>query len=264
MTGATTLRSMKRDAVIVAALLVAGATNRTAQASDLYGSRSSMEHQHSIAVDLDYSFAQTASQVERDVASGQLVAVSPNADLRLMGVSFPYAQPEVRKFIERLAAEYHIATGLELVVTSLTRPISQQPDNASPLSVHPAGMAVDLRIPPNKPAIVWLTQRLLELEEEGVLDVTLERRPPHMHVAVFPEGFTAYVARMDSLAAQRNAQRVIQVVATSVTAQGNDTHRASGGWLFAALAGGMVVSLVVAASRRSAQAFARLGIKDRR
>src|SRR5687767_6670399 len=134
---------MKRYAVIVAALVV-GATGR-AEASDLYGSRLSMEKQHSVAVELDYSFAETASQVESDVASGELEPVAPNADFEMVGVSFPYAQPEVRLFIERLAAEYHAATGFLLVVRSLTGPVSQQPGNASHLSVNPPGWGVALR-----------------------------------------------------------------------------------------------------------------------
>lgn len=256
---------MKRHAVIVAALLVAGATSRTAQASDLYGSRMSMEKQHSVAVDLDYRFAQTAWQVEQVVEAGQLEEVLPNADFQLVGVSFPYSQPEVHQFIARLASEYHVATGLLLVVTSLTRPVSEQPSNASPLSVHPAGMAVDLRIPSNKQAILWLKDRLLELEEEGVLDVTLERRPPHFHVAVFPAGFTAYVARVDSLTAQRVAQRAVRIEVSEVRAdQSERTTHASAEWLFAALAGGMIVSFVVAFSRRSTQRMAQLKVTRRR
>ncbi len=261
MTGGTSLRDMKRYAVIVAAL-VAGATGR-AEASDLYGSRLSMEKQHSVAVELDYSFAETASQVESDVASGELEPVAPNADFEMVGVSFPYAQPEVRQFIERLAAEYHAATGFMLVVTSLTRPLSQQPANASPLSVHPAGMAVDLRIPSNRAARAWLSQRLLELEENALLDVTLERNPPHLHVAVYPAAFAAYTARQDSLVAQRVAQRTVHVVASEVRAQTQQASRASADWLFAALSGGVLLSFVAAALRRRSAQPARLRIKRR-
>jgi hypothetical protein len=254
---------MKRYAVIVAALLVAGATGRTAEASDLYGSRLSMEKQHSVAVDLDYTFAQTASQVESDVAKGELEPVTPNADFEMVGVSFPYALPEVRQFIERLAAEYHAATGFMLVVTSLTRPVSQQPSNASPLSVHPAGMAVDLRIPATRAARNWLSQRLLDLEEDAVLDVTLERKPPHLHVAVFPAAFAEYAARQDSLVARRVARRTIHIVAAEVRAETQRASHASAEWLFAALSGGMLLSFVAAAIRRRAARPAQLRIRRR-
>jgi hypothetical protein len=264
VTGATTLRSMRLNAVIVAALLVAGATGRTAEASDLHGSRDSMEKQHSVAVELDYSFALTASQVEEVVASGVLEPVTPNADFEMSGVSFPYAQHEVRQFIERLAAEYHAASGDLLVVTSLTRPVSQQPSNASPLSVHPAGMAVDLRIPSNRAARSWLSQRLLELEEELVLDVTLERKPAHLHVAVYPAAFANYAARQDSLVAQRVARRTVRIVAVEARPQTQHASRASSEWLFAALAGGMLLSFATAAfHRRSALQPFLLRIKRR-
>jgi uncharacterized protein DUF5715 len=255
---------MKRHAFMVAALLVAGAAGQPALASDLFGSRDSMEKQHAVAVDLDYDFAMTASQVAEVVASGELEEVVPNGDFEFSGVSFPYAQPEVRAFIERLASEYHVATGLLLVVTSLTRPISEQPSNASPLSVHPAGMAVDLRIPSKRSARSWLSQRLLAFENDGVLDVTLERKPAHLHVAVYPTAFDSYTAREDSLIAQRNAHHAVRVVVKEVVpAPVAVTSHASANWLFAALTGGMLLSFVVAFSRKSAKAFAQLRIRRR-
>ena len=254
---------MKRHAVIVAALLVAGATGQPAYASDLFGSRDSMEKQHAVAVDLDYDFALTASQVAEVVASGELVEVVANSDFELSGVSFPYAQPEVRNFIERLASEYHVATGMLLVVTSLVRPVSEQPSNASPLSVHPAGMAVDLHIPSSRKARAWLSQRLLDFENVGVLDVTLERKPAHLHVAVFPTAFDSYTAREDSLVVQRNAYHAIQVVAKEVPTPVATTSHASADWLFAAVTAGMLLSFVAAFSRKSAHAFAQLRIHRR-
>jgi hypothetical protein len=248
---------------MVAALLFAGATTRSAYASDLYGSRGSMEKQHSVAVDLDYQFALTASQVEKAVESGQLEKVLPNADFQMSGVSFPYAQSAVRMFIERLAAEYHFATGTPLIVTSLTRPESEQPSNASPLSVHPAGMAVDFRLPAQRAARVWLSHRLLALEAEGLLDVTQERRPPHLHVAVFPAAFTAYAARVDSLAAERVTQPAPPIMVIEIPAPAPEVSHASAHWLFASLAGGMLVSLLVAYRRRTSPRLAQLRIKRR-
>jgi hypothetical protein len=52
----------------------------------------------------------------------------------------------VQTFVERLSSQYHNACGERLVVTSLTRPASEQPRNASDRSVHPTGMAIDLRL----------------------------------------------------------------------------------------------------------------------
>jgi LysM repeat protein len=117
-----------------------------------------------------------------------------NADYELAAVSHPYARPAVKLFVERLSAQYRSACGEKLVVTSLTRPVQQQPRNASDLSVHPAGMAVDMRISRKRSCVRWLEKTLLSLEKQGVLDVTRERRPPHYHVALFPQPYTRYVA----------------------------------------------------------------------
>ncbi|HEX6575310.1 MAG TPA: DUF5715 family protein [Gemmatimonadaceae bacterium] len=186
---------MRHFRLFAAGLLTAATTIPfRADAGTLRGSPSSMEQQHEVAVDEDLSFAEEASQIESLVDSGQLVPVKGNRDYALSGVSFPYARPEVLLFIERLAAQYHADIGSRLVVTSLTRPESLQPKNAHRLSVHPAGMAVDFRIP-SKQGQAWLEKALLGLENSGVLDVTREKHPPHYHVAVFPAEYKAYALK---------------------------------------------------------------------
>jgi len=95
--------------------------------------------------------------------------------------------------VERLGAQYRQACGEELVVTSMTRPLSEQPRNASILSVHPTGMAVDFRTSTNSVCRHWLESTLLYLETAGVLEATRERRPSHYHVAVFPDLYADYV-----------------------------------------------------------------------
>jgi hypothetical protein len=57
-------------------------------------------------------------------------------------------------------------------------------------------MALDLRRPAAGACRRWLESTLLYLEEKKVLDATLERRPPHYHVAVFPDDYVAYVSRI--------------------------------------------------------------------
>jgi nucleoid-associated protein YgaU len=102
----------------------------------------------------------------------------------------------VKIFVGRLAAQYLAACGEPLIVTSLTRPTSLQPANASPRSVHPTGMAVDFRAPATPACRRWLESTLLALERRRVLDATLERAPLHFHVAVFPSEYLAYVASL--------------------------------------------------------------------
>lgn len=151
-----------------------------------------MLRQNQIAKAEDYSFLRTPVQVRRFVDDGRLVAVHGNENFQLANVSYPYARPVVQAFVERLAEQYRGSCGERLVVTSLTRPTVKQPRNASPLSVHPAGMAVDLRVSQRSSCRTWLTDHLLGLEKQGLIDVTLEKRPPHYHIAVFPGAYADY------------------------------------------------------------------------
>lgn len=160
----------------------------------LKGSPASIERQHALAVAAGYPFVVDGKEIGELVEAEALVELTGNRDYALHeGVSSVVARPEMRLFIERLAAQYRKATGERLVVTSLTRPKSKQPRNSHPLSVHPAGIAVDLRISQHPGAREWLESALLALEERGVLDVTRERMPPHYHVALFPEAYAAHV-----------------------------------------------------------------------
>lgn len=163
-----------------------------------------MQRQNGIARNHDYSFLRTSGQVERFVGLGLLVKLAGNADYELARVSFPYARPGVKTFVERLASQYRAACGEKLVVTSLTRPEARQPRNASDLSVHPAGMAVDLRVSRRAECRKWLESTLLSLEKRNVIDATRERYPPHYHVAVFPDRYERYVAALT----ERNSTRL--------------------------------------------------------
>jgi hypothetical protein len=171
----------------------------TAEAAELRGSLSSMRKQHQIAASNDYAFVATSRQVSAEVENGDLEPVVSTEDYVLHDVSFPYARPEVKLFIERLGAQYHDELGSAMVVTSLLRPTRSQPSNAHRLSVHPAGMAVDLRVPADATQRGWLERTLLALESSGVLDVTREHNPPHYHVAIYPAAYRAYVAKLDSV-----------------------------------------------------------------
>jgi LysM repeat protein len=179
---------------LTAALLTAALATMASQAGaqTLTGSRTSMERQHQVAVSHGYVFAKTASTVNKLVEQGDLLRVQPTRHFELHNVSFPYAKAPVKLFIEQLSAQYVAACGEKLTVTSLTRPLDRQPGNAADDSVHPTGMAVDLRIPPAGKCRSWLERQLLSLESAEVLDVTRERNPPHYHVAVYPEPYRQF------------------------------------------------------------------------
>ena len=167
-----------------------------AEAAGLRGTTSSLDRQNAQARDHDFTFVKTKSQLQYFVNNGWLVPVSSNHVYFLKGVSFPYARPQVKLFIERLGRQYSAACGEKLGVTSLTRPRNYQPRNASPRSVHPTGMALDLRRPSNRGCRAWLERVLLSLEQQGVIEATYERRPPHYHIAVYPQPYQRYVERM--------------------------------------------------------------------
>jgi len=181
-------------------LLLALAFPGSLRAQSLRGSPSSLDRQNAVARANDFTFIRSAASVRTFAKNGWLVRVRPNRDFILHGVSFPYARPDVAVFITRLAAEYHAACGEQLVVTSLTRPTSRQPRNASSRSVHPTGMAADIRYSPSRTCRRWLERVLLSLERTGVIEATREHYPAHYHVAVFPRRYGAYVASLEARA----------------------------------------------------------------
>ena len=186
-----------RSAIIILAFGFAALTNASTEAlaQSLKGSRASLDLQNRIAKEHDFTFTRSTAEVKRFVSSGYLVPVRSNGDYHVKRISHPYARPEVALFIERLGRQYRAACGEQLVITSLTRPTNRQPRNASARSVHPTGMAMDVRRSTNRRCRSWLERNLLQLEGAGVIEATRENRPPHYHIAVFPRQYASYVER---------------------------------------------------------------------
>jgi hypothetical protein len=178
--------------VVLALTCVSVAFDR-AEAQSLGGSSGSLNRQNRVARQHDFTYLTTPAQLRRFVDAGYLVRIRDGRDHLLRGVAFPYARPEVGLFISRLGRQYRRACGEQLVVTSLTRPRTRQPRNASPRSVHPTGMAIDIRRSRSRACRSWLEDTLLTLEGRGVLEALRESRPPHYHVAVFPTQYASYV-----------------------------------------------------------------------
>lgn len=169
-----------------------------AYAQSLRGSTSSMDRQVRMAEVHDYTYIETPARVHFFADQGWLVPIKAGRNHSLHAVSFPYARPEVQVFIERLSRQYRSACDEQLVVTSLTRPQNRQPRNASDRTVHPTGMALDLRSSWDRNCRDWLERVLLSLESGGVLEATLERNPRHYHVALFPQPYASYVASLEA------------------------------------------------------------------
>jgi hypothetical protein len=184
-----------RFSVIVLSFGLASFSTTAVEAQSLRGSRASVDRMHRQAVRHDLYFYRTPAGVRRAVANERLVRLSSNANFAVHSVAYPYVRPATRLFAERLGAQYRAACGQRLVITGAVRPASRQPSNASRRSVHPAGIALDLRKPTNTGCRSWLRRTLLSLEAKGVIEATEEKRPPHLHVVVFPDPYRQYVAR---------------------------------------------------------------------
>lgn len=183
-------------------------------AQTLRGSRTSLDRQNQQAQLHEYTYLDGRQDVSRFVGAGLLVPLKGGAHYRLSDVSFQVARPEVRLFVERLSAQYARVCGSPLIVTSLTRPRAGQPSNASRRSVHPTGMALDLRVPTQTACRNWLESTLLALEARNVLDATLERNPRHYHIALFPEEYVAYVSTLVGRASPAVLAGVVRPAAT--------------------------------------------------
>src|SRR3954454_845243 len=222
-------RTRRNAALSLLALSTCATCAAPLLAQSLLGSHESLLRQNQEAREHDFTYLRTSADVRDFAQQGLLVRLSGNANYELASdeVSFPYARPEVKTFIERLSNQYRDACGERLVVTSLTRPITRQPPNASAISVHPTGMAIDLRRSDSSGCRQWLETVLLDLEGKGVLEATREQYPPHYHVAVFPNPYLQYVASGEALPEIQVAKSTHETAYRSRIVHASSRHRAT-------------------------------------
>ena len=176
--------------VLVAALLASAAAAvcpSAASAQSLRGSRESVDRMYTRAVENELHFYRTSQGVRTAAKRGTMVRLESGRYMELARVSFPWALETTAQWVEDFAPRYHEACGERLVVTSATRPSTRQPRNSVERSVHPTGMAVDLRKPRDGRCLRWLRNALVDLEDTGVIEATEEFHPAHFHVAVYPD-----------------------------------------------------------------------------
>lgn len=171
----------------------------------------SVDNQYRAAKSYGFTFVESAAGLNAGISANRLSRISPDRYLDLHDVSFPYAVPGTKLFLSRLSPQYYSACGEKLMVTSLLRPKDRQPANSVARSVHPTGMAVDLRIPQSPKCRAWLENTLLTLEREKVIDVTRERYPPHYHVAVFAKKYETRVASLGGSGSYKDSAKQTQV-----------------------------------------------------
>ncbi|HEX2093331.1 MAG TPA: DUF5715 family protein [Longimicrobiaceae bacterium] len=247
---------------VAAAGVVLSARTTDAQTTTLRGSRAAVDRTYRKAVEDDLVFHHTGSSVRSSVKKGTLVRLRGNSDYRVHGVNYPYALPTTVTFVKRLAEQYRDSCGEKMVVTSAVRPRSFRLINSVDKSVHPAGMAVDIRKPARRRCLSWLRDRLLYLERQGVLDATEENRPPHFHVAVFPDPYLRYLGRVprsEPVLANRDERpaRVRTPAGSSANRPaGGRTYRVRPGdslWVIARRHGTSVARIKAANSMRSSR-----------
>lgn len=206
-------------------------------AQSLQGSKESVERMYDFAESHHYDFYGTDGAIDGAVARGKLVRLTGDtAYTTTSAVGWSYARPETRQFIEAFAPRYMAACGAPLTVTSAARPLNHQPHNANPHSVHPTGMAFDIRRPPRGPCLTWLRSALSELEAKGLIEATEEHHPVHLHVAVLTQpGRVAVLPQLPAPpvnALAFAAPRVINAANGEVALSPNDstaTYRVRGG-----------------------------------
>ena len=160
-------------------------TSRNSRPPELRGSKESVEKMYEFAQANHLPFYLSPTNVRDAVEQQKLVPLTGDATYELTrGVGYTYATPEARQFVQAFAPLYLSACGTPLTVTSAARPITRQPRNANPHSVHPTGIAVDLRRPTAGACLTWVRAALAELENKGIIEATEERHPVHLHLAV--------------------------------------------------------------------------------
>lgn len=177
-------RTVTRRALVP--LLVAALLPASAAAQSLRGSSASIDRMYEGALDAGLDFHKTSSGVRTAAKLGTFVRLEDDQSYTLARVSFPYVVETTARWVEQFAPLYRASCGERLVITSAVRPATRQPRNSVERSVHPTGMAVDLRRPRGA-CLRWLRSTLLDQEEAGIIEATEERHPAHFHVAVFPD-----------------------------------------------------------------------------
>jgi hypothetical protein len=186
----------------------------------LRGSKASVEKMYDFARRNGFTFYLTPYTLDDAIAKGKLVPLTGDENYELTrGVGFSYATTEAREFITQFAPQYLAACGAPLVVTSAARPTSRQPRNANPHSVHPTGIAVDIRRPYPGPCLTWVRTALAELEARGFVEATEERHPVHLHLAVLKARGTRF--KLPDLTNGVVVARQAPAPATTVTATAN-------------------------------------------
>lgn len=186
---------------------IAALVPQLASAQSLRGSPASVDRMFYKAHAQNLTFYRSAEEVKAAAEAGKVALLWGNMDYAVVGTQVPYVRPQTLRFIEALGAAHRQACGQPIIVTSGIRPTARKLRNSHVKSVHPTGMAVDIRKSPGN-CRVWLRRALLGLEAQGMIEAIEENRPPHFHIAVYSAPVSArIIAAANATAEPKKASR---------------------------------------------------------
>jgi hypothetical protein len=155
----------------------------TGRVSLVGGEVSSSKQQFGYAMENQLPFMTNEADYETRIASGYFVRLEgPFLEVH---AKRPYALPSTVAFATEMSVAYNTFGCGRLVIKDTLRLTTERPKNGSPESVHPAGMALDIRtkyIPVE--CADWLRTYISQKEAEGKVDGTQEWKPEHLHIVV--------------------------------------------------------------------------------
>ena len=147
------------------------------------GCQTTSEQQMQYAKGRQIPLMTTVAQYEERKATGHFVPFE--GPYLLVLAKRPYALPSTVAFVTQMSVAYNAAGCGKLVVRDALRLTTERPKNGSIHSVHPAGMAIDIRVKYIKSECAdWLRSYFRLKEAAGKVDGTHELEPEHLHVVV--------------------------------------------------------------------------------
>ncbi len=162
-------------------------------------SRDSLLRQNAEIDRLELPRIQNQAELDRLVASGDLVSLPEGETLRIDPTLDPdrrYCRPWTRDFLQDLSGAYFNEFHNQIQVNSAVRTVQVQkklrrhnrnaaPEKGETASSHLAGITVDIqRRGMTREQIAWMQAYMMPLKEQGLIEPEEERRQWVFHVAV--------------------------------------------------------------------------------
>ena len=153
------------------------------------GCYTTSEQQRSFALSKGLPLASNEAEYRALIANGTFVRLESGPYLQVLA-GRPYVRAETAQFVQQMAQSYSGAGCGRMIVIGAGRLTTEIYENSSPFTVHPFGMAVDIRTNArfgiSTTCADWLRAYAKEKEAELLADGTHELDPEHLHLVVVP------------------------------------------------------------------------------